>query len=69
MEAHNGKCIIRYILHHKLRKTSRTERCRVKLKLNAEQLLILAELIEENKDATLEELRYLLYKKLVLSSA
>jgi transposase len=41
----------------------RTERCGVKLKLNAEQLLILAELIEVNNDATLEELRYLLYKK------
>jgi hypothetical protein len=34
------------------------------LKLNAEQLLILAELIEENNDATLEELRYLLYQKI-----
>ena len=32
----------------------RTERCGVKLKLNAEQLLILAELIEANNDATLE---------------
>jgi transposase len=42
----------------------RTERCGVKLKLNAEQLLILAELIEENNDATLEELRYLLYQKI-----
>ena len=42
----------------------RTERCRVKLKLNAEQLLILAELIEANNDATLEELRYLLYQKI-----
>ena len=34
------------------------------MKLNAEQLLILAELIEENNDATLEELRYLLYQKM-----
>ena len=42
----------------------RTERCGVKLKLNTEQLLILAELIEVNNDATLEELRYLLYKKI-----
>ncbi len=42
----------------------RTERCGVKLKLTAEQLLILAELIEENNDATLEELRYLLYQKI-----
>jgi transposase len=42
----------------------RTERYGVKLKLNAEQLLILAELIEENNDATLEELRYLLYHKM-----
>ena len=32
----------------------RTERCGVKLKPNAEQLLILAELIEANNDATLE---------------
>ena len=42
----------------------RTERCGVKLKLNPEQLLILAEFIEENNDATLEELRYLLYHKI-----
>jgi transposase len=42
----------------------RTERCGVKLKLNSEQLLILAELIEANNDATLEELRYLLYQKI-----
>ena len=42
----------------------RTERGGVKLKLNAEQVLILAELIEENNDATLEELRYLLYQKI-----
>jgi transposase len=49
----------------------RTERCGVKLKLNAEQLLILAELIEKNNDATLEELRYLLYQKIgfTISSA
>ena len=43
---------------------SRIERCGVKLKLNAEQLLILAELIEAHNDATLEELRYLLYQKI-----
>ena len=42
----------------------RTERCGVKLKLNAEQLLIWAELIEANNDATLEKLRYLLYQKI-----
>jgi transposase len=42
----------------------RTERCGVKLKLNAEQLLILAELIEASDDATLEELRYLLYQRI-----
>ena len=42
----------------------RTERCGVKLKLNAEQLMVLAELIEASDDATLEELRYLLYKKI-----
>ena len=49
----------------------RTERCGVKLKLNAEQLLILAEVSEENNDATLEELRYLLYHKIgfTISSA
>ena len=34
------------------------------MKLNAEQLLILAELIKENNDAPLEELRYLLYQKI-----
>jgi len=34
------------------------------LKLNAEQLLILAKVIEQNNDATLEELRYLLYPKI-----
>ena len=34
------------------------------MKLNAEQLLILAELIEAHKDATLKELRYLLYQKI-----
>ena len=50
---------------------ARTERCGVKLKLNAEQLMILAELIESNNDATLEELRYLLYQKIgvTISSA
>ncbi len=47
--------------------TPRTERCGVKGKLNAEQLLILAQLIEENNDATLEELRYLLYGKIGFS--
>jgi len=34
------------------------------LKLNAEQLMVLAELIEASDDATLEELRYLLYQKI-----
>jgi len=43
---------------------SRTERCGVKLKLKGEQLLILAEWIEASDDATLEELRYLLYQKI-----
>ena len=47
--------------------TPRTERCGVKCKLNAEQLLILAELIEKNNDATLEELRYLLYGEIGFS--
>ena len=47
--------------------TPRTDRCGAKGKLNAEQLLILAELIEENNDATLEELRYLLYGKIGFS--
>ena len=42
----------------------RTDPCGVKLKLNAEQLLILAELIEASDDATLEKLRYLLYQKI-----
>ncbi len=42
----------------------RTEPCGVKLKLNAEQLLILADLIEASDDATLQELRYLLYQKI-----
>ena len=42
----------------------RTEPCGVKLKLNAEQLLILAGLIEASDDVTLEELRYLLYPKI-----
>ncbi|WP_442922337.1 hypothetical protein [Microcoleus sp. ARI1-A1] len=45
----------------------RTYRCGVKCKLNAEQLLILAELIEASDDATLEELRYLLYGKIGIS--
>ena len=47
--------------------TPRTDRCGVKGKLNAEQLLILAELIEANNDATLEELRYLLYGRIGFS--
>ena len=47
--------------------TPRTDRCGAKGKLNAEQLLILAQLIEENNDATLEELRYLLYGKIGFS--
>ena len=47
--------------------TPRTDRCGVKGKLNAEQLLILGELIELNNDATLEELRYLLYGKIGFS--
>ena len=42
----------------------RNDPCGVKLKLNAEQLLILAELIEASDDATLPELRYLLYPKI-----
>jgi transposase len=41
-----------------------TYRCGGQLKLNPEQLLVLAELIEANNDATLEELRYLLYQKI-----
>jgi transposase len=44
-----------------------TDRCGVKGKLNAEQLLILAELVEANNDATLEELRYLLYGRMGFS--
>ena len=47
--------------------TPRTDRCGVKGKLNAEQLLILAELVEKNNDATLEELRYLLYGRIGFS--
>jgi transposase len=47
--------------------TPRTDRCGVKGKLNAEQLLILAELVKANNDATLEELRYLLYGKIGFS--
>ncbi|MEG5176333.1 helix-turn-helix domain-containing protein, partial [Microcoleus sp. B3-D7] len=45
----------------------KTDRCGVKGKLNAEQLLILAELVEVNNDATLEKLRYLLYGKIGFS--
>jgi transposase len=45
----------------------KTHKCGVKGKLNAEQLLILGELIEANNDATLEELRYLLYGKIGIS--
>ncbi len=45
----------------------RTDRCGVKGKLNAEQLLILAQLIDGNNDATLEELRYLLYGRIGFS--
>ena len=41
-----------------------TYRCGGQLKLNPEQLLVLTELIEANNDATLEELRYLLYQKI-----
>ncbi len=41
-----------------------TYRCGGQLKLNPEQLLVLAELIEASDDATLEELRYLLYQKI-----
>jgi len=41
-----------------------TYRCGGQLKLNPEQLVVLAELIEANNDATLEELRYLLYQKI-----
>lgn len=41
----------------------RSNRCRVKCKLKAEQLLILAQLIEANKDATLAEFHYLFYQK------
>jgi transposase len=44
--------------------TPRTDRCGVRGKLKAEQLLILAELIEASDDATLEELRYLLYGRI-----
>lgn len=35
-----------------------TYRCGGQIKLNPEQLVILAELIEANNDVTLEELRY-----------
>jgi putative transposase len=41
-----------------------TYRCGGQLKLNPEQLLVLTELIEASDDATLEELRYLLYQKI-----
>lgn len=47
--------------------TPRTDRCGVKGKLNGEQLLILAELVEASDDATLEELRYLLYGRIGFS--
>jgi transposase len=47
----------------------RTERCGVKLKLNAKQLLILPEVIKENNDATLEERRYLLDQKIRFTSS
>ena len=39
-------------------------RCGGQVKLNPEQLLVLAEVIEANKDATLEEFCYLLYQKI-----
>jgi transposase len=41
-----------------------THRCGGQLKLKPEQLIILAELIEKNNDATLEELCYLLHLKI-----
>ena len=41
-----------------------TQRCGGQLKLNPEQLVVLAELIETNKDATLEELCDLLHQKI-----
>ena len=44
-----------------------TYRCGGQPKLNPEQLLVLGELIEANNDATLEELRYLLYQKIGVS--
>ena len=47
--------------------TPRTDRCGVKGKLNVEQLLILAELIEASDDAILKELRYLLYGRIGFS--
>ena len=47
--------------------TPRTDRGGVKGKLNAEQLLILAQLVEASDDATLEELRYLLYGRIGFS--
>jgi transposase len=39
-----------------------TYRCGGQLKVNPEQLLVLAELIEASDDATFEELCYLLYQ-------
>lgn len=41
-----------------------THRCSGQLKLNPEQLVILAELIEKNNDSTLAELCNLLYQKI-----
>jgi transposase len=60
---------VQKLLKHRETKniTPRTDRCGVKGKLNAEQLLILAELVEGNNDATLEELRYLLYGRIGFS--
>lgn len=41
-----------------------TNRCGDPLKLNSEQLVILAELIDRNNDATLQELCELLHEKI-----
>lgn len=41
-----------------------THRCSGPLKLNSEQLVILAELIDTNNDATLQELCELLHEKI-----
>ncbi|MBD1828902.1 hypothetical protein H6F71_16030 [Microcoleus sp. FACHB-61] len=41
----------------------RSNRWRIKCKLKAEQLLLLAQLIEANNDATIAEFHYLLYQK------